>query len=168
MRKRSIVAAAIFTFAACSSWFINKYFGLEAHAIVARLWLPPTLQQVETRQLRQIAGWFALDCGHIRHREDADSAIACAESALRERRRFYVAFDFVGVDARGTIALASNSAGALYEVTTDELGHGAFGYVQTAGTVRKTTIVRCGRPPVEQTSYPANRYLSCLTAVNTE
>ncbi|HJS97652.1 MAG TPA: hypothetical protein VJ756_01080 [Terriglobales bacterium] len=158
----AVTAIAALVFAVGSGWFINKYFDLEAHALFMRLWPPPTAQQVEIRQLRKIAGWFSRDCGHVRHRQNADWAIACAEDALRTGQRFYVSFDYVGLDSTRIIGLASNSAGVVYEVTTDQLGRGAFGFVATRGTVRTTTVTRCEKVPVEQTSYPANRYLTCL------
>jgi len=151
-----------------SAWFINKYFAIEAEALAERLWPRPTAQQVEVRQLRKIAGWFSLDCGHVSHREDADPAIACAQGALRTRQPFHVAFDYVGLDSHGTTGLAANSKGTLYEVQTDELGHGWAGVVRNTGLVRSVTVTRCEKAPVEQTSYPANRDLTCLADSNTE
>jgi hypothetical protein len=169
--KAQRLAIAVLAFVAvggCSAWFINKYFGIEARALAMRLWPPPTADQVEVRQLRKVAGWFSLDCGHVRHREDADRAVACAQGALRTRRRFYVAFDYVGLDSHGTTGLAANSEGAVYEVSTGELGHGVFGYVGTTGIVRTVTVTRCEKTPIEQISYPANRYLTCLASLTTE
>jgi hypothetical protein len=145
-----------------SAWFINKYFGIEAQGLSARLWPAPTAQQVEVRQLRKIAGWFSLDCGHVRYRENADRAIACAQDALRARRRFYIAFDFKDFDSHGTTGLAANSEGAVYEVVTEQLTGGWGGYVRNDGRVQKPTIVLCQKAPFERTSYPANRFLSCL------
>jgi hypothetical protein len=164
------IAFAVLGFVALggSAWFINKYFGIEAEALLERLWPPPTAQQVEVRQLRKIAGWFSLDCGHVRHREDADRAIACARGALRAREPFHVAFDFVGVDSHGITGLAANSKGTVYEVQTDELGRGWAGYVRTTGLVRSVTVTRCEKAPVERTYYPANRDLTCIADSNTE
>jgi hypothetical protein len=165
------VAIAVFGFVAlgsCSAWFINKYFGIETQALAVRLWPPPTADQVEIRQLRKIAGWFNLDCGHVRHHEDAVGVITCAQGALRTRRRFYVAFDYVGLDSHGTTGLAANSKGGVDEVDTSELGRGTFGYVATSGIVRTVTVTRCEHAPIEQTSYPANRYLTCLPPSSTE
>ncbi len=71
-RVRRTSAAALLSFAIVigfSIWFVNKYFWLEAHSLIARFWPPPTVEQVEQEQLRRIAGWFSLDCGHVRHRE---------------------------------------------------------------------------------------------------
>jgi hypothetical protein len=65
-----------------SLWFVDKYFWIEAQSLMVRLWPPPTVEQVEQKQLRRIAGWFSLDCGHVRHRGDADAAISCALQAL--------------------------------------------------------------------------------------
>ena len=164
------LAIAVLGFVALggSAWFINKYFGIEAEALAERLWPPPTAQQVEVRQLRKLAGWCSLDCGHVRHLEDADRAIACAQGALRTRQPFYVAFDFVGFDSHGTTGLAANSKGAVYEVQTDEIGHGWGGAMRTTGLVRSVTVTRCEKAPVEQTSYPANRDLTCVADSNTE
>jgi hypothetical protein len=157
------LAAALLAFVALgggSVWFINKYFGIEAGALVARLWPPSTAYQVEVRQLHTIAGWFSIDCGHVRHREDADHAIACAQGALKSGQRFFVAFDYVGVDSHGVTGLARNSEGEVYEVSTDDLGRGIFGTVSRHA--RTVTVTRCEVAPTERTSYPANRYLTCF------
>jgi len=149
---------------ACSVWFVNKYFGIEAHAMTVRLWPPSAAEQVETRKLHSIAGWFSLNCGHVRHRENAEFAISCATDALKTRKPFYVSFDFIGLDSTGVIGLAGNRNGAVFQVTTDELGRGAFGMIGTSGPIRTVTVNRCQKPPIEQTSFPANWYLVCLTA----
>jgi len=163
-RMRRTLAATLLSFAIVigfSIWFVNKYFWLEAHSLIARFWPPPTAEQVEQKQLRRMAGWLSLDCGHVGHHENADRAIACAEEALKTGRRFYVSFDYVGIDSQGATGLAANSNHEVYEAVTDELGRGALGYVGTAGTVRTMNISRCENPPVEQTSPLANRYLTC-------
>jgi hypothetical protein len=165
------LAAALLAFVALgggSAWFINKYFGIEAQGLAARLWPPPTAQQVEVRQLRKIAGWFSLDCGHVRYRENADRAIACAQDALRARRRFYIAFDFRGIDSHGTTGLAATSEGAVYQVVTEQLTGGWGGYVRNDGRVHKPIIVLCQKAPFERTEYPANRFLSCLAESSPE
>jgi hypothetical protein len=165
------LATALLAFVALgggSAWFIHKYFGIEAQGLAARLWPTTTAQQVEVRQLRKIAGWFSLDCGHVRYRENADRAIACAEDALRARRRFYIAFDSRGFDSHGTTGLAANSEGAVYEVVTGQLTGVWGGYVRNDGRVHKPTIVLCQKAPFEQTSYPANRFLSCLAESSPE
>jgi hypothetical protein len=157
------LAAALLAFVALgsgSAWFINKYFGIEAQGLAARLCPRSTANQVEARQLHAIAGWFSIDCGHVRHREDADPAIVCAHDALLSRRRFYVAFDYVGTDSHGVTGLARNSKGEVYEVTTDDLGRGIFGTV--SHHARTVTVTRCTVAPTERTSYPANRYLTCF------
>lgn len=151
-----------------SVWFINKYFGVEAQALAVRIWPPPTTDQVENRQLRKIAGWFSLDCGHVHYRENADPAIACAENALKTGRRFYVAFDFRGFDSHGTTGLAANSEGAVFEVVTEQLTGGWGGYVHNDGRVHMPTVLPCKKAPIEQTAYPANRFLSCLTEAGIE
>src|SRR5262245_32245863 len=92
VRLLTIAALCLAAIGGFSTWFINKYFGVEAQALAVRIWPPPTTDQVENKELRKIAGWFSLDCGHVRYREDADRAIACAQDALKARRRFYVAF----------------------------------------------------------------------------
>ena len=146
-----------------SVWFINKYFGVEAQSLTAWLWPAPTVREVEARQLRKIAGWFSLDCGRVGYRQDADFAIACAKDALRTRRRFYVAFDDRGFDSHGTTGLAANSDGAVYEVDTEQLTDGWGGHVRNDGRVRKPIITLCQKAPFESISFPANRFLSCLT-----
>ena len=163
-RVRRTLTAALLSFAIVigfSIWFVNKYFWLEAHSLVARFWPPLTAEQVEQKQLRRIAGWFSLDCGHVRHRENADRAIACADEALKTGRRFYVSFDYVGIDSHGATGLAANSKHEVYEAVTDELGRGSLGYVGTTGTVRTINVRRCENSLVEQSSPPANRYLTC-------
>jgi hypothetical protein len=95
-RVRRTRAVALLSFALVigfSVWFVEKYFWLEAHSVIGRFWPPATVEQVERKKLRQIAGWFALDCGHVRYREDADPAISCALEAVKSGRRFYAAFD---------------------------------------------------------------------------
>ena len=148
---------------ASSVWFVNKYFGIEAHAMAVRLRPPVTAEQVETRKLHSIAGWFSLNCGHVRHRENADSAISCATNALNNRKPFYVSFNFIGLDSTGVIGLAANRNGTVFQVTTDELGRGAFGRIGTSGPIRTVTVAGCQKPPIDQTSFPGNRYLVCLT-----
>jgi len=146
-----------------SVWFVNKYFWLEAHALVVRLWPPPTVQQIEQRRLHRIAGWFSLDCGHVHHREDADAATTCALQALKSRQRFYVAFDYVGLDSHGTTGLALDARGALCQVDTDQMGGGFGGYVCCSQRISEPQVYRCKQPPTEKTSYIANRYLSCIS-----
>lgn len=162
--KRLAVCIGALVLIGCSVWFIDKYFGIEAHAIAVRLWPPPSVDKIETRQLRKIAGWFSLDCGYVRHHENADAAISCATSALRARKSFYVSFDFVGIDSRGVIGVAANRSGEVFQVTTDQLGGGYLGMVATSGIVRTLTVSRCGKPPFEERSYPSNRYLVCRVA----
>jgi hypothetical protein len=143
-------------------WFVEKYFWIEAHSVMARLWPPPTVEQVEHKKLRQIAGWFSVDCGHVRHREDADPAISCALEALKSGRRFYVAFDYVGLDSHGTTGLALNGVGVLYQVVTDQISGDWAGYVCCSQRMSEPQINRCQKPPTDEVSYPANRSLSCI------
>jgi hypothetical protein len=159
VRRLGIALPAFVALGCGSAWFINKFFGIEAQALVTRLWPPSSANQVEARRLHAIAGWFSIDCGRVRHRENADHAIACAQDALKSRRRFYVAFDYVGVDSQGVTGLARNSEGEVFEVRTDDLGRGALGAVSRHA--RTATVTRCEVAPTERTSYPANRYLTC-------
>jgi len=149
-----------------SAWFVNKYFGIEARSAIAHIWPPPTTREVEARQLRRISGWFSVDCGHVPRHTDADPAIKCAMNALRSHERFRVSFDYMGLDSHGVTGLAANSAGEVYEITTDELGVGWGGAIATADRLRSVTVTRCDRAPVEETSYPANRLLSCTAAAD--
>jgi len=152
-------------FFSCSALFVNRYFGIEARALAMRLWPPPAAEQVEIRKLRKIAGWFSRDCGHVRHLEDPNRAITCAQSALRAGQQFYVAFDYVGIDSHGTTGLALNAEGDVYEVNTDQLGRGTFEPVASVPRVA-VTDTRCEQPPFEQTSFHNNRYLTCISASN--
>lgn len=165
VRCAAIVVLGLVAFGGCSAWFINKYFGIEAHAFAVRFWPPPTAAQVEVRQLREIAGWFSLDCGHVRRRVEVDRAITCAQGALKTGRRCYVAFDYVGSDSYGVMGLAANSKDAIYEVRTDELGCGEFGCVATTGIARTVDITRCERPTIEETS---QGYLTCAAKSGTK
>jgi len=88
MLRLAFVVFGLVAFVSCSAWFINRYFGIEAHALAVRLWPPLTAVQVEVKELKKIAGWFSLDCGHVRHHEDADRAITCAQRALRRGSDF--------------------------------------------------------------------------------
>jgi hypothetical protein len=165
-RVRGTLATALLSSAIVigfSTWFINKYFWIEAHSLMVRLWPPPTAEQVEQKQLRWIAGWFSLDCGHVRHRGDADPTISCALQALKSERRFYVAFDYVGLDSHGTTGLALNAQGVLYQVDTDQMGGGWGGVVCCSQRISDPKVYRCKKPPTEQISFRANRSLSCIS-----
>ena len=169
-KVRLVVIATFFLAAVAgfSTWFVNKYFGIEAQALAGRIWPLPTADQVEQKELLKIAGWFSLDCGHVRHREDADRAIACARDALKAGRCFYVAFDYRGLDSHGTTGIAANSDGAIYEVVTDQLSGGWAGYVFNDRRVSAPTVISCKKAPVERASYPANRYPTCLPESRSE
>jgi hypothetical protein len=158
----AFIAFGLVAVVSCSAWFVNTYFGIEVRALAMRLWPPPTAEQVENQHLRKIAGWFSLDCGHVRHHEDADRAIACAQRALRTGQRFYVAFDFVGLDSHGTTGVAVNAEGRVYEVNTDQLAGRASEPVPTTNPRIDVTVTRCEHTPIEQTSFRSNRYLTCL------
>src|SRR5262249_52281074 len=54
------------------------------------------------------------------------------------------------------------SEGALYEVVTEQLTGGWGGHVRNDGRVNTPSVLLCKKTPIEQTSYPANRFLSCL------
>ena len=146
---------------ACSIWFINKYFGIEAHALALRVWPAPTTEEVEKRKLRSIAGWFSLNCGHVRYHENAGSAISCATNALKTRKPFYVSFDYVGLDVGGAIGLAANRNGEVFQVMTTQLTYASLGGIVTSGPVHTVTVTRCEKPPVETPSHAENRYLWC-------
>ena len=163
MRRRWAAALLFSAIVSFSVWFVDKYFWTEAHSVIGRIWPPPTVQQVEHKKLRQIAGWFAVDCGNVRHRGDAGPPISCALKALRSGQRFYVAFDYVGLDSHGTTGLALDAEGVLYQVYTNQMGGGWAGYVCCGQHVSEPQIYRCKKPPTEEISYPANRSLSCIS-----
>ena len=165
-RVRGALAAALLSVVIVigfSLWFVNKYFWIEAHSLMVRLWSPPTVEQVEQKRLRRIAGWFSLDCGHVRHRGDADPAISCALQAFKSRQPFYVAFDYVGFDSHGTTGLALDAQGVLYQVETDQMGRGFGGYVCCGQRIGEPRVYRCKQAPTERVSIPANRDLSCIS-----
>jgi hypothetical protein len=162
-RKRSaVIVLSLVIGVSASVWFINKYYALEAEAVaqvvVGTLRPRPTIEQVETRRLRRLSGWFSRSCGHVRRHTDAETAIACAQSALKAGQSFYVSFDFVGIDSHGAIGLAADSKRTVYEVITDD------GWFQDNGTLRNgvnVTVTRCETPPIELVGDPRNRYLTC-------
>jgi hypothetical protein len=162
-----VTFVAVGALALGSIWFINKYFGIEARAFEERLWPPPTAEQVEMRRLRKIAGWFSVDCGHVPRHRDANQAIACAQRALRDRRRFYVAFDYVGIDSHGTTGIAAGRAGTIYEVSTDEMFGDEFGQITTNAVERHVDVNRCEGRPFERTE-GGNRYLTCRVTAGKE
>jgi hypothetical protein len=163
MMRRTLLIGVSFLIALSGSvWFTSKYFALEANAVtnvvIGKLWPRPTTQQVEIRKLRQLSGWFSRNCGHVRRHTDADAAIACALSSLKAGQRFYVSFDYVRIDSHGTIGLAADSNRTVYEVTTDD------GRYEDKGELRNgvnVSVIRCETPPIELTSDPRNRYLTC-------
>lgn len=163
-KARLLLISVIFlaVFAGFSAWFVDKYLGIEAQALAARVWPSPTTDQVERKELRKIAGWFSRYCGHVRYRQDADLPIACARDALKARSSFYVAFDYRGFDSHGTTGIAANSQGAVYEVVTDQLSGGWAGYVYNERRVNAPRVIPCKGVPGERVSYPANHYLTCL------
>ena len=160
-RRIAITSTFVVVLAILSAWFVHKYFWLEASNLAVRLWPPPTAAQVELRNLRRIAGWFSLDCGHVRYRQDADAAIVCAQGALKAGRRFYVSFDGKGIDSHFSTGIAADSTGAVFEVFTNEMP-GVAGYADNLGIWRTETITRCAPGTVEEVSnFWANRYLQC-------
>ena len=160
-RHTLIILVSVLVLIGSATWFVHKYFAVEAETLAKQVWPDPSAEQVEIRKLRGIAGWFSIDCGHVLHRQDADAAISCATKALRTREPFYVSFDYIGTDSTGVIGLAGDRSSRVFKVTTDELGRGAFGMISTSGPNRTVTFRLCDKGPVEETSYPANRYLSC-------
>jgi hypothetical protein len=53
--RRTLAAALLFLAIVIgfSIWFVNKYFWLDAHSLIARFWPLPTAAQVEQKQLRR-------------------------------------------------------------------------------------------------------------------
>ena len=146
--------------AMCS--FVNNYFALEVQAMMSRLFSPPTVRKIESKQLRRTAGWLSRDCGVVNLHDDPTLAISCAKDAMREHRSFRVAFEWVGIDSRGMIGLARTSSGDIYEITTDEMSAG--GGVFNEPPSRVVTAQKCGVPPSEVAfGLWGTRVLSCLT-----
>lgn len=156
--QAAVVGIFVAVLGAGGVWFVQKYFGIEEHALAMRLWPQSTADRAAKRELHRVAGWFSLDCGHVRHHEDAGRAIACAQNAIRTGQRFYVAFDWIGMDSKGTTGLAANSKG-LYEVDTEGFRYG--------GSIAPTEevmvgVTRCEKSPIETTSNRGDRVLTCL------
>jgi hypothetical protein len=161
MRRLYIFVVVLVLIVIGSTWFVNKYFAIEAHAIVFRLFPPPTLQQVEKQRLRKIAGMFSRDCGHVRRHDDASTAMACATTSMRSRHPFRVGFEWTGLDSHGITGLAGNANGEVYEVTVDETDAG--GGILLSAPVREITVTRCERMPVEITvGMYKDRLFSCV------
>ena len=158
VQQVAIVGVVLAALSFCGVWFVQKYFGIEAHGLAMRLWPPATADQVAQRQLHSAASWFSLDCGHVRHGENSTDAIACTQDALRTGRRFYVAFDWVENDSKGTTGLVANSKG-LYEVDTLEFRYESIGgpTVDVSGN-----IADCQKFPIHTISHRGDRVLTCL------
>ena len=160
-RALTVGTCASLLIVACSIWFLNKYFGIEAHALARRVWPAPTIENVEKGKLRNIAGWFSLNCGHVGHRGDGDAAMSCATNALKTRKRFYVSFDYVGLDSGGAIGLAANRKGEVFQVMTTQLTYAPPDAIVASDPVRTVTVTRCEKPPVKTPSHAENQYLWC-------
>ena len=161
LRTRVVAVALCLALAAGMAWFAHKYFAVQLSELVARLWPPATTEQIETRRLHKISGWFSRDCGHVPRHGDADAAIACANDALRSGKRFYVSFDYVGIDSHGTSGLAMGADRKVYEVVTDDLRGGAVGALNIRDGNVNVDVIGCESAPVERTGFRANRFLTC-------
>lgn len=131
MKSRLIVYMVVLTACLFAGWW---YYGsLVLHA--PRLRYELTRWEMEhfgdrlDRESRWLAGWRAVDCGHIRLRSDANPAIDCALYAFREHRPFRVRFDLQGLNSSPSQGVVFNSDGATYELfydrrSSDSLLHG--------------------------------------------
>jgi len=102
-----------------------------------------------------MADWFSVDCGHVRHLQNAENAIACVQDALKTGQEFRVAFDWVRFDSRGTVGLIENSTG-LHEVDAVDFRRGTEVLVEVSD---------CPKHSIETISYRDDLVLSCLFTV---
>lgn len=75
------------------------------------------------KHLKGLAGKNAISCGDVEFKGNPSSANRCAQTAFRNRKSFYVSYEFWGIDAQGTSALAMDSSGHLYSLAADSMGY---------------------------------------------
>lgn len=167
MRRITTIGALCALAIIAAWWFVNKYFAVEVQALMSRVFPPPSVRQLESKQLRRTAGWFSRDCGVVKLHDDPTVAMSCANEAMREHCSFRIAFEWVGVDSHGMTGLAGTSSGDIYEITTDDISAGSGTFNVRPGRV--VTVQKCERSPVETTvGHRANRVLSCSNVSETK
>lgn len=161
VRRAATIAGTLIVAVIGLSWFVNKYFWIEAHQFARKFSRQTTLQEFESSRLRRVAGWMSRDCGYIRRHDDPADAIGCVKESLKSQKPFLVAFEDSGLDSRVASGIASNSANEVFEINTDEFGTEVDPVFFDAIARRVSTITKCKRDLVEITLFRGNRILSC-------
>ena len=69
------------------------------------------------KELAQLAGPDAADCGLVKPGADRTAAAACAQAALQEGKPFRVAFRIEDAQARSAIGLARKADGPVMQIS---------------------------------------------------
>lgn len=70
-----------------------------------------------SKELAQLAGPHAADCGLVKLGADRTAAAACAQAALQEERPFRVAFRIEDAKGRAAVGLARKAGGPVMQVS---------------------------------------------------
>ena len=73
-------------------------------------------------RFQKIAGLSAKNCGHVLLDKNPDNATACAMSAFKHHKPFYVIYDDHCIDCSSARGLVRNAEGAAYSISFDSLG----------------------------------------------
>jgi len=65
---------------------------------------------------RWLSGRYAIDCGHVKPREDRRRATDCALQAEAQGQAFRVRYDSTGIDNHSSVGIVRTPSGLLYEV----------------------------------------------------
>jgi hypothetical protein len=85
---------------------------------------------------RSLAGWYSINCGRVRIRQDPKAATECALKAQSESRPFRVRYDIMGYDSAVAGGIVRTAEGHLYALSFDgdPAGHGRVSlWRQTVG-----------------------------------
>lgn len=121
-RPHVVITLSVIAAIGCSIWLIEKYFGIEAHAVAERLWPPSTADQIEARRLHNIAGKNATDCGHVGLHQSPTAPGDCALAAWKANRPFFISYDVQGIDSKLLYGLTSSGGGDVFSVKYDSMG----------------------------------------------
>ncbi len=96
------------------------------------------------QKLQELAGTNATNCGRLQSQEAADvqKASDCAMKAAQAKQGFYVAYDLPGL----TTAMAGNSQGALFTVTSQQGGQVESSPCPSAIRLAQSGRVTCYAP----------------------
>lgn len=120
MQKRVAIYLAVLTVALFAGWwwYGSLVLNLPRYRYQFARWEMEHFGDRLDRTSRSLAGWRAVDCGHIRLRDDANPAIDCALSAFRQRRPFRVRFDLQGLTSPSE-GVVYTPSGELFELSYD-------------------------------------------------